>query len=181
MDELLGGWLAWLFCLMVMLLILSVVSGLFSFFFLMIRRPPRSTLFPYTTLFRSFIQSTLRRVAGLYGLAILTHCAFPLARDVENLSQSQVAPDFRPSRLAIAIERFTIFVGGGLVVALEIKHLGNAVVGQGAVVVYRQRFVEFGERISQVALRGHLLSAADGHTHFEISRILEHPIIRIKH
>src|SRR6478672_12653773 len=26
---------------------------LFQFFFLMIRRPPRSTLFPYTTLFRS--------------------------------------------------------------------------------------------------------------------------------
>src|SRR6267142_2958678 len=26
---------------------------LWSFFFLMIRRPPRSTLFPYTTLFRS--------------------------------------------------------------------------------------------------------------------------------
>src|SRR2546422_1811516 len=28
-------------------------SFFFSFFFLMIRRPPRSTLFPYTTLFRS--------------------------------------------------------------------------------------------------------------------------------
>src|SRR3712207_9485127 len=28
-------------------------SYLFTFFFLMIRRPPRSTLFPYTTLFRS--------------------------------------------------------------------------------------------------------------------------------
>src|SRR3712207_8193820 len=27
--------------------------SLISFFFLMIRRPPRSTLFPYTTLFRS--------------------------------------------------------------------------------------------------------------------------------
>src|SRR3712207_7509995 len=26
---------------------------MYSFFFLMIRRPPRSTLFPYTTLFRS--------------------------------------------------------------------------------------------------------------------------------
>ena len=26
---------------------------IFVFFFLMIRRPPRSTLFPYTTLFRS--------------------------------------------------------------------------------------------------------------------------------
>src|SRR5215475_15682428 len=29
------------------------VSFRFFFFFLMIRRPPRSTLFPYTTLFRS--------------------------------------------------------------------------------------------------------------------------------
>src|SRR6267378_5424153 len=28
-------------------------SSSFLFFFLMIRRPPRSTLFPYTTLFRS--------------------------------------------------------------------------------------------------------------------------------
>src|SRR6185503_15375578 len=28
-------------------------AGHLSFFFLMIRRPPRSTLFPYTTLFRS--------------------------------------------------------------------------------------------------------------------------------
>src|SRR2546426_7634506 len=27
-----------------------------SFFFLMIRRPPRSTLFPYTTLFRSLLR-----------------------------------------------------------------------------------------------------------------------------
>src|SRR3712207_9402095 len=29
------------------------MSSLSRFFFLMIRRPPRSTLFPYTTLFRS--------------------------------------------------------------------------------------------------------------------------------
>src|ERR1022692_5198505 len=29
------------------------LSYISSFFFLMIRRPPRSTLFPYTTLFRS--------------------------------------------------------------------------------------------------------------------------------
>src|SRR3712207_7042779 len=29
------------------------------FFFLMIRRPPRSTLFPYTTLFRSRVAGTL--------------------------------------------------------------------------------------------------------------------------
>src|SRR2546430_16756812 len=31
------------------------------FFFLMIRRPPRSTLFPYTTLFRSDAVDVLRR------------------------------------------------------------------------------------------------------------------------
>src|SRR3712207_9094103 len=31
----------------------DIPSYLFVFFFLMIRRPPRSTLFPYTTLFRS--------------------------------------------------------------------------------------------------------------------------------
>src|SRR5436189_6415974 len=31
----------------------SCFSVCFLFFFLMIRRPPRSTLFPYTTLFRS--------------------------------------------------------------------------------------------------------------------------------
>src|SRR6266446_7925845 len=35
-----------------MLLAVFLFSLLFLFFFLMIRRPPRSTLFPYTTLFR---------------------------------------------------------------------------------------------------------------------------------
>src|SRR3712207_7565412 len=34
-----------------------------SFFFLMIRRPPRSTLFPYTTLFRSVHGDLLGQVA----------------------------------------------------------------------------------------------------------------------
>src|SRR5690242_21215467 len=32
---------------------ISISDCIFIFFFLMIRRPPRSTLFPYTTLFRS--------------------------------------------------------------------------------------------------------------------------------
>src|SRR5438874_11513105 len=35
---------------------------LFFLFFLMIPRPPRSTLFPYTTLFRSDIQITLKQM-----------------------------------------------------------------------------------------------------------------------
>src|SRR2546422_11498659 len=50
-------------------------STLYSiFFFLMIRRPPRSTLFPYTTLFRSLVVGERRvrlrlrqlRLAGLH-------------------------------------------------------------------------------------------------------------------
>src|SRR6266480_5405360 len=35
------------------------------FFFLMIRRPPRSTLFPYTTLFRSDLRTELYRITGM--------------------------------------------------------------------------------------------------------------------
>src|SRR2546429_4651100 len=42
-------------------------TRLYFFFFLMIRRPPRSTLFPYTTLFRSpeDMRARLARVARL--------------------------------------------------------------------------------------------------------------------
>src|SRR2546429_9776849 len=42
-------------CILYLIYVLSYLVLIFclSFFFLMIRRPPRSTLFPYTTLFRS--------------------------------------------------------------------------------------------------------------------------------
>src|ERR1044071_10049470 len=43
-----------------------IVLPFILFFFLMIRRPPRSTLFPYTTLFRSLITWS-DKVAGLAG------------------------------------------------------------------------------------------------------------------
>src|SRR2546422_1474679 len=42
-------------------------TDLFVFFFLMIRRPPRSTLFPYTTLFRSPSVHSIRRLSGNQG------------------------------------------------------------------------------------------------------------------
>src|SRR5256885_17151372 len=38
---------------------LSCTTRVALFFFLMIRRPPRSTLFPYTTLFRSRLTAAL--------------------------------------------------------------------------------------------------------------------------
>src|SRR3712207_9313143 len=46
----------------------------FCFFFLMIRRPPRSTLFPYTTLFRSpsfFLYMGLGAVAQILATALM--------------------------------------------------------------------------------------------------------------
>src|SRR2546426_11501747 len=54
------------FCSILLSFLLCLFSDLFLFFFfLMIRRPPRSTLFPYTTLFRSQLRKqprSLRRV-----------------------------------------------------------------------------------------------------------------------
>src|SRR3989454_9286894 len=54
-----------------------------SFFFLMIRRPPRSTLFPYTTLFRS-IPGRRAEEGGfpeeLVGLVNVDHYLAPVVR-----------------------------------------------------------------------------------------------------
>src|SRR2546425_2227966 len=66
---------------------------LIPFFFLMIRRPPRSTLFPYTTLFRSLFVVVVA-LAGL-GLAVVNALyrnpwgAFTLARSEEHTSELQ--------------------------------------------------------------------------------------------
>src|SRR4030042_2417809 len=54
------------------------------FFFLMIRRPPRSTLFPYTTLFRSF--STIGLAVSLWHLR---GAEKPLERSEEHTSELQ--------------------------------------------------------------------------------------------
>src|SRR2546429_8722087 len=48
-----------IFQLRICVLLLAVTTDSPYFFFLMIRRPPRSTLFPYTTLFRSGTVSQL--------------------------------------------------------------------------------------------------------------------------
>src|SRR6266571_5582122 len=56
------------------LIIFSLMYSLFfSFFFLMIRRPPRSTLFPYTTLFRFLALSyaPLQPYSGSLGKFVL--------------------------------------------------------------------------------------------------------------
>src|SRR2546427_10133157 len=54
------------------------------FFFLMIRRPPRSTLFPYTTLFRSDGMFTLQQSECLGACA-----DSPVMRSEEHMSELQ--------------------------------------------------------------------------------------------
>src|SRR5437773_7369853 len=51
--------------------LLRRLSALHPFLFLMIRRPPRSTLFPYTTLFRS---CTKRRTSSRDGITSGSSC-----------------------------------------------------------------------------------------------------------
>src|SRR5206468_11477496 len=75
------------------------------FFFLMIRRPPRFTLFPYTTLFRSCIRTDLierNRWEGLDPAAIARPVSVPLlkshvreseARSEEHTSELQSRSD----------------------------------------------------------------------------------------
>src|SRR2546430_5423070 len=59
----------------------------------MIRRPPRSTLFPYTTLFRSHVE---RRVDGV-GEAALR--AIELHRRDSEVEQARVGPNAVPGEL----------------------------------------------------------------------------------
>src|SRR5438270_9469730 len=55
-------------------LFLNCVATVCLFFFLIIRRPPRSTLFPYTTLFRSSSASRLRSERAPCASSSFTGC-----------------------------------------------------------------------------------------------------------
>src|SRR6266850_2839315 len=60
------------------------------FFFLMIRRPPRSTLFPYTTLFRSRAQALFAGVLADRAAPLLDRAdTLRLARSEEHTSELQ--------------------------------------------------------------------------------------------
>src|SRR2546430_8931572 len=67
-----------------------------GFFFLMIRRPPRSTLFPYTTLFRSQVRAIggqpargFRHVAARGGQGARDQGALEAVRSEEHTSELQ--------------------------------------------------------------------------------------------
>src|SRR6266487_5329264 len=63
----------------------------FRFFFLMIRRPPRSTLFPYTTLFRSpFDSATSVIVRTMGAIAHAVHALPGAARSGQDRKSTRL-------------------------------------------------------------------------------------------
>src|SRR5438045_7200848 len=78
---------------------LTIFCFLFFFFFLMIRRPPRSTLFPYTTLFRP----ALRRYARL-----ARHDQIRSCRSREHLQADRKSTRLNSSHLGISYAVFCL-------------------------------------------------------------------------
>src|SRR3712207_2468283 len=98
-------------------------------FFLMIRRPPRSTLFPYTTLFRS-----LRFVWSLSaGVAVTAYCLW--AFDMGNAHSDSVPwATISIAPFVMAILRYAVDVDKGAAGAPEEIVLGDRVLlGLGVV------------------------------------------------
>src|SRR5258708_36017390 len=82
----------------------------YFFFFLMIRRPPRSTLFPYTTLFRSRYKNrwgwpcprlTFCRILVLQCTAFCDSSAAPIYRRSEEHTSELQSPDHLVCRLLL--------------------------------------------------------------------------------
>src|SRR2546430_7436620 len=63
--------------------------SVFFFFFLMIRRPPRSTLFPYTTLFRSRTATCARGKSARIRRGYPARAPRPRGRSEEHTSELQ--------------------------------------------------------------------------------------------
>src|SRR5258708_29324166 len=89
-----------------------------SIFFLMIRRPPRSTLFPYTTLFRSDYASRLLQQSGHHlsriGVDFLSRsnprvAGEAAARSEEHTSELQ-SPDHLVCRLLLEKKKNTRYI-----------------------------------------------------------------------
>src|SRR6266446_8990997 len=115
----------------------SLLRVTFYFFFLMIRRPPRSTLFPYTTLFRScgsvlsglgagFVVDRLPldqahvRLFPVLGAACALAEAAHLARLVDDMHTRDLDVEHELDRLAdVGLGRIAAHTEGVLVVVLH--------------------------------------------------------------
>src|SRR2546429_3960352 len=90
----------------------------------MIRRPPRSTLFPYTTLFRSLQQPRAVEPGGMGGFDRLAVALFPVADEVR-------VEHARPAHPAL--EEREVQVGEAPRDAAEEQALADGVAGGGEV------------------------------------------------
>src|SRR3712207_9465634 len=95
------------------------------FFFLMIRRPPRSTLFPYTTLFRSRVQASLSEIGFLLDdtVTIVADGKFwtkmLYIRDNETISVSEEIGDVYPKDPIITI------CGSNMTISKVVRDIGG--------------------------------------------------------
>src|SRR2546430_9186085 len=69
-----------------------------AFFFLMIRRPPRSTLFPYTTLFRSICAIAIQ----------ISYCFLPVAYNVDRVREDRKSTRLNSSHSQISYAVFCL-------------------------------------------------------------------------
>src|SRR5438876_1949368 len=105
------------------------------FFFLMIRRPPRSTLFPYTTLFRSQRGIAVERTPGHHHERHGAPVAGQEARSEEHTSELQ-SPVHLVCRLLLekkkknkqnTLVKNTKYNCNTIIIFLDIKHLSSRV------------------------------------------------------
>ena len=94
-----------------------------------------------------FVERAPGVVIGLNGLTIFARRTFTLSGKIENLSQLDVTPDLCPARLAIPVQAVAIRVRRSLVIVLQEKHLGDAIVGQRTVVIGVKRLLIFLQRL----------------------------------
>src|SRR2546430_17466977 len=78
------------------------------FFFLMIRRPPRSTLFPYTTLFRSLGSDSAIFASGaacpeIFAQKVLLDCTMCITRCPNELDRKSTRLNSSHSQISYAV------------------------------------------------------------------------------
>src|SRR2546425_12693123 len=78
-----------MFAFILYISIISFYTLIIYFFFLMIRRPPRSTLFPYTTLFRSVERKDLLHTAAQTAVFVHVVPGPEILRSEEHTSELQ--------------------------------------------------------------------------------------------
>ena len=96
------------------------------------------------------------------------------------LPEIDVAPDFRPLRVEVAVQRLAEIVGGGLIVVLQHEDLGDPIVRQRTRAVHVERLLKFLQRLGELADLDKLLAAADRDRDAHRMAEAQHPVVRIE-